>query len=313
MSSVLERIGGALPCNPAEVLGAAEEMVETGLNAASALLRESAPVALGLAEGYASRVGLLARPTFAAQRAARASQGDRRFDGLFVGAGGRTYSPSTSLSSVRPVLPRNGAASGETLIYVNGINTTKDAQFNSLQQIADRAGARVIGIHNATQGAALDIIQSAGDTLDIGRNPAVDTLASTVYDEITAGRGVHLMAHSQGGLITSRALTDVRNRLMLEDGLSARETERVLSRVKVETFGGAAAYYPDGPQYVHYVNRLDPVPGLFGLGPFASPLVHPGRGAVVHRFTSTHNVHGFDDTYLQRRVPFERARRGDFD
>src|ERR1051325_1386285 len=177
---MLERIGGALPFNPAEVLGAAEEMAGTGLNAASALMRESAPLALGLAEGYASRVGLLARPTFAAQPAARASQGDRAFDGLFVGAGGRTYSPSTSLGNVRPVLPRNGAASGETLIYVNGINTTKDAQFNSLQQIADRTGARAIGIHNATQGAALDIIQSAGDTLDIGRNPAVDTLASTV-------------------------------------------------------------------------------------------------------------------------------------
>jgi len=314
MSGLLERVGGALPFNPAEVLGAAEEIAETGLNAASALLRESAPAsALGLAEGYASRVGLLARPTFAAQPAARASQGDRQFDGLFVGAGGRTYSPSTSLSDVRPVLPRNGVTTDETLIYVNGINTSKGAQLNSLQQIADRTGARVVGVHNATQGATLDILQSIGDTLDIGRNPAVDTLASTVYDEITAGRSVHLMAHSQGGLITSRALTDVRNRLILEDGLSPREAERVLSRVKVETFGGAAAYYPDGPQYVHYVNRLDPVPGLFGLGPFATPFVHPGRGAVTHRFTSTHDVHGFDDTYLSRRVPFEQARRRDFD
>ena len=309
MSSLLERVGGALPFNPAEVFTAAEEMAESGLNAASTLLRESAPVALGLAEGYASRVGLLARPTFAAP----ASRGDRQFDGLFVGAGGRTYSPSTRLSSVQPILPRNGVTSDETLVYVNGINTTKDTQLNSLQQIADRTGARVVGIHNATQGATLDIIQSIGDTLDIGRNPAVDTLASTVYDEITAGRSVHLMAHSQGGLITSRALTDVRNRLILEDGLSPREAEALLSRVKVETFGGAAAYYPDGPQYVHYVNRLDPVPGLFGLGPFASPLVHPGRGAVTHRFTSTHDVHGFDDTYLSRRVPFEQARRNDFD
>jgi hypothetical protein len=55
------------------------------------------------------------------------------------------------------------------------------------------------------------------------------------------------------------------------------------------------------------------VPGLFGLGPFANPFVHAGRGAVVHRFTSTHDVHGFDDTYLSRRVPFEQARRRDFD
>ncbi|HWS86713.1 MAG TPA: hypothetical protein VN282_07100 [Pyrinomonadaceae bacterium] len=310
---MLERIGGALPFNPAGVLGAAEEMAEAGLNAASALLRESAPAALGLAEGYASRVGLLACPTFAAQPAARASRGGRQFDGLFVGAGGATYSPSTPLGSVRPVLPRGGARVDETLVYVNGINTTKDGQLNSLQRIADQTGARVVGIHNATRGATLDIIQSISDTLDIGRNPAVDTLASTVYEEIRAGRTVHLMAHSQGGLITSRALTDVRNRLMLEDGLSAREAEALLSRVRVETFGGAAAYYPNGPQYVHYVNRLDPVPGLFGLGPLASPLVHPGRGAVVHRFTSAHDVHDFNDTYLSRRVPFEQARRRDFD
>ena len=311
MSNFLERIGGgALPFNPAELFSAADDIAERGLNVAASLVRESAPLVSALAEGYASRVGILARPTFAASRA---SSGDRAFDGLFVGAGGRTYSPSTSLSNVQPVVPRGGVTSNETLIYINGISTSKDGQLNSLQGIADRTGARVIGIHNATQGAALDILQSAGDTLDIGRNPAVDTLASTVYDEITAGRNVHLMAHSQGGLITSRALTDVRNRLMLEDGLSSREAERVMSRVRVETFGGAAGYYPNGPQYVHYVNRLDPVPGLFGLGPVASPLVHPGRGAVVHRFTETHNVHGFDDTYLPRRVPFEQARRGDFD
>src|SRR3712207_1769190 len=108
MSSMLERVGGALPFNPAEVLGAAEEIADAGLSAASALLRESAPAALGLAEGYASRVGLLARPTFAAQPVARASRGDRQFDGLFVGAGGSTYSPSTPLGGVRPVLPRGG-------------------------------------------------------------------------------------------------------------------------------------------------------------------------------------------------------------
>lgn len=312
MTNVLEKIGGALLHEAAESFPLAD-VAEQGLNAAATLTRESPSLMLGLAEGYASRVGILPRPTFAAQSAARTSRGDREFDGLFVGAGGRTYAPATPLGSIPAVTPTNGRASGETLIYVNGINTTKDGQFNSLQQIANQTGSRVIGIHNATQGAALDIIQSAGDTLDIGRNPAVDTLASTVYDEIKAGRDVHLMAHSQGALITSRALTDVRNRLILEDGLSPREAERVLSRVRVETFGGAAGSYPNGPQYVHYVNRLDPVPGLFGLGPVANPLVNPGRGAVVHRFTETHDVHGFDDTYLPRRVPFEQARRNDFD
>ena len=269
--------------------------------------------AVGLAEGYASRAGIMTRPAFALLDVLAARGSDRDFDGLFVGAGGRTFDPSTPLAEIPGVLPSDGRAPAETVVYVNGISTTKDGQFGSLRQIADRTGARVVGIHNATQGGVVDVIQSAGDTLDIGHNPAVDTLADTVYEEITAGRTVHLMAHSQGALITSRALSDVYQRLRVEDGLTRREAERLLSRVEVETFGGAAGSYPDGPRYVHYVNRLDAVPGLFGLGPFASPLVRPGRGAVVRRFNEGQNAHGFEQTYLPRRVPFERARRGDFD
>jgi len=269
-------------------------------------------VRVGLVEGYASRTGIIRPPVFALPDVLASRGSDRNFDGLFVGAGGRTYPPSTPLAQVPGVVPRDGRTPRGTIVYVNGISTTKDAQFGSLQQIADRTGARVVGIHNATQGGVVDVIQSAGDTFDIGRNPAVDTLADTVYEEITAGRTIHLMAHSQGALITSRALQDVYQRLRLEDGLSRREAERMLSRVEVETFGGAAGSYPDGPRYVHYVNRRDAVPGLFGLGPFANPLVRPGRGAVVHRFSEGDNAHGFEQTYLPRRVPFERARRGDF-
>ena len=296
------------------------------LDDAGRLFGESTVAAgLGLAETYAARTGILRPYSFtgagvlgtsivsvAANVAARG--GDRAFDGFFVGASGRTYPPSTPLREITPVLPRGGrVTTDETIVYVNGISTTVAGQSASLRQIADRTGARVVGLHNATEGTFLDIIQSAGDTLDIGRNPAVDALADLVYDEITAGRTIHLMAHSQGGLITSRALQDVRNRLMIEDGLSRRDAERMLGRVRVETFGGAAGGYPDGPQYVHYVNRLDPVPSLFGLGPFPNPFVRAGRGAVVHRFNENDNVHGFEATYLPRRVPFEQARRGDFD
>lgn len=244
---------------------------------------------------------------------------ERESDGQFVGADGRTYPPSTSLGDVPAVLPRDGRVTNPgTIIYVNGIRTDQEAQSVSLQKIADRAGAPVIGVRNATRGTALDLIQSAGDMLDIGRNPAVDTLRDTIYGEIKAGRGVHLMAHSQGGLITSRALQDVRNKLMLENFFrnpftARRETERMLGQVRVETFGGAAPSYPDGPQYVHYVNRLDPIPGVFGLGPVTTPGTNPGRGAIVHRFTQKQDFHDFDTTYLSRRVDFDRARRGDFD
>jgi len=309
--------------NATQVIDGAQDFFA---EAANSFEQGSLNPASGLNEGYASRSGILNAcgcrsrqeiqdaQLFAATRAMREGDAppDRVYDGHFVGANGATYPATTPLNQVPTIEPQNGRTSNETLIYINGINTPRDSQFSSLQQIANRTGSPVIGIHNATQGGLLDVIQSAGDTLDIGRNPAVDTLADTVYDEIKAGRGVHLMAHSQGALITSRALQDVRNRLRIEDGLSRAETDRLLSNVRVETFGGAAGSYPDGPEYVHYVNRNDPVSTLFGLGPFSNPFVRPGKGAVVHRFSESDNAHGFNETYLPRRVPFEQARRRDF-
>jgi hypothetical protein len=323
----VREVGGALEnwLNPVDDLGRLAGDALERLGSAREAAVELSEGAASLVEGHAARAGILRRHAFAwtgarvsalaETVAARATGGgaDRRYDGFFIGADGRAYPPSTPLGDVPAVLPRGGRPSGETLIYVNGISTTRQGQFDSLREIADRTGARVVGIHNATQGGLIDIIQSAGDTLDVGRNPAVDTLADTVYEEITSGRTVHLMAHSQGALITSRALQDVHNRLRLEDGRSRGETERLLSRVKVETFGGAAGAYPDGPRYVHYVNRRDGVATLLGLGPVPNPLVRPGRGAVVHRFDEGRNAHGFEQTYLPRRVPFEHARRRDFD
>lgn len=299
---------------------------EALLDAAQQSATQAFSLGAGLSEVYASRLGTDLLPlgisslVNLSNLAASERRPDTFFDGAFVGANGRTFPATTPLDQLPAVQPRNGPATNETLIYVNGINTTKDAQAASLQAIADRTGARVIGIHNSTEGMISDLRQCITDKLDLGRNPPVDTLADTVYNEIQAGRTVHLMAHSQGALITSRALRDVYQRLRIEDGLSRAEAEQRLGQVKVETFGGASGHYQDGPQYVHYINRDDPVPSLFGLGwdiDRFNPTLDAGRGAQVHRFTDWHlnpiASHSFEDVYLVRRVPFDQARRGDFD
>ena len=242
------------------------------------------------------------------------SNPDKRFDGQLVGANGRTFPPDTPLSGIPAVTPVGGVRNNETLIYVNGIQTDVAGQTRSLQAIADNSGSRVIGVHNATGTFAGDLLQSLGDKLDIGRNPAVDTLADTVYNELRAGRDVHLMAHSQGAIITSRALTDVRNRLMLEDGMSRQAAENLMNNIKVETFGGASRRYPDGPQYVHYVNRNDGVPQSTGLRSWLNPFAHAGQDAVTHYFREGRPLvsHGFEEFYLPERVPFDAARQGNF-
>jgi len=268
-----------------------------------------------LGDVFASRMGLstaLNPLTLRLQREETPS--DKQFDGHFVGANGQTFAPDTPLSEIPAVTPNGGVRNNETLIYVNGIQTNVGGQANSLQAIADNTGSRVIGVHNATGSFVGDILQSLGDKLDIGNNPAVDTLADTVYNELRAGRDVHLMAHSQGAIITSRALQDVKNRLMLEDGMSRRDAEALMNNIKVETFGGASRRFTDGPQYVHYVNRNDGVPQAFGLRSWLNPFADAGRDAQTHYFREGRPFvsHGFEEFYLPERVPFDEARQGNF-
>lgn len=256
------------------------------------------------------------------------NQPDRAVDGHLLGADG-TVPPNTPLKDVNAVTPQGGVRNNETVIYTNGILTNTEAQKNSLQAIADQTGSRVIGVRNATaggnaagdvgllgkaEGFLRDADQTINDKFGIGRNPAVDTLADTVYTELRAGRSPHLMAHSQGGAITSRALSDVKNRLMAEDGMSRQDAEKLMGNAKVETFAAAASTYPDGPQYVHYINRNDAVPQTLGVGDWVNPLTQPGKGAVTHYFRDGAPAasHGFEDFYLGRRVPFEEARQGNF-
>ncbi len=268
-----------------------------------------------LGDVYASRTGLSTALNSLSLRLPREElPSDKQFDGHFVGANGQTFAPNTPLNKIPAVTPQGGVRSNETMIYVNGIQTNVAGQSNSLQAIADNSGSRVIGVHNATGTFVGDVAQSLGDKLDIGRNPAVDTLADTVYSELRAGREVHLLAHSQGAIITSRALQDVKNRLMLEDGMPQNRAEALMNNIKVETFGGASRRFPDGPQYVHYVNRNDGVPQAFGLRSWLNPFAHAGKDAVTHYFSEGKPLvsHGFEEFYLPERVSFEQARQGNF-
>ncbi|NVJ25211.1 hypothetical protein HUW62_28700 [Myxococcus sp. AM011] len=247
------------------------------------------------------------------------SKPDRVNDGKLMGAKGQTFAPGTPLKDIPGVTPQNNPNPSKTILYVNGIMTPAANQLSEMKTIAEKADARVIGIHNATQGIVADLAQCLGDKLDKGTNPAVDTLADTVYGELKAGREVHLMGYSQGGLITARALFDVERRLRIEDGMSPAQVEKAMSKLSVETFGAASTKYPDGPKYVHYINNADAVPTLTGLGGSFDPIAFAkdaGKGAVVHRFTDGNlnliGNHMLDTMYMKHRVPFDEARAGNF-
>ena len=81
-----------------------------------------------------------------------------------------------------------------------------------MQNVANNLGANVYGIHNSTAedfplGSFVgDLVQCLTDKTGLVPNSATSALAVQVVRELEAGRPVHLMAHSQGALVTSNAL-----------------------------------------------------------------------------------------------------------
>lgn len=220
---------------------------------------------------------------------------DQGFDGRLVGAGAQTFAPGTPLSQLPGVQPDGKSGQG-TIVFVNGMLTPLSQQLLDMKAIANATGAQVLGVHNSTEGLVADGAQSAADVAGVGRNAAVDSLAQTILAELKAGHPMQLFAHSQGAIITQRALRQVRDQL----GPEAGEKLKLLS---VTSFGGAGGNYPDGPKYVHYVNRRDLVPNLFGIGWDGSVRNGgAGAGAEVRYFEYANSdqllQHLLDSAYL---------------
>lgn len=218
-------------------------------------------------------------------------------DGSFLGALGQPVPSTADVDNIAGVLPSDGSKPIARAVFVNGVATTRGTAAYQMQQIADMTGTEVVGLYNATEGFLKDAVQTVGDRIDRGENLAVASLKNLITSKLAEGEPLRLVGYSQGAMITSRALEDAKQELLLR-GLTLEEAEARMSLVQVETFGGAASHYPDGPQYVHHVNRWDPVTlfSLYALGSRRNPLVDPGRDAKVHTFNgfswrpSTHSL-----------------------
>ncbi|WP_224242556.1 hypothetical protein [Hyalangium gracile] len=268
---------------------------------------------------------------------------ERQLDGAVIGAGGAAYASGTDAYSTTPVGPTNGKPATETVIYVNGIQNTANVQYGSMQTVANELGANVYGIHNSTAedhplGSFVgDLVQCLTDKTGRVPNSATSALALQVVKDLEAGRPVHLMAHSQGALVTSNALSATKEYLLHErqPPLSEAAVDKMMSRIKVETFGGAAASYPYGPQYVHYINTFDTVPMNAGLGSYTDAYLRQMQGGgdratfhFIHDDPRTSNpllqnnltqigelipAHDFNQGYMAHRMPFNEGHASNAD
>lgn len=254
---------------------------------------------------------------------------ERDSDGHFLAGNGQVHPPSVSWRDLPPMLPDNGAPVSDRVIFVNGICTDCKRQYGDMRALAN-SGAAVIGLHNSTFGPAADVLEYLGDRLGAGHSPTIRTLMGIIRESAISASPLHIVCHSQGALMVGQALTRSQDALMSERGIGREEAEKRFAHMRIETYGGGAAFYPNGPQYVHVDNQLDPVCAFLGLGPIArmvNPRTAGGRDAVYRDLTIVNRdrdawlrrgpaepsivdrvVHGLRTIYFPNRISFDRAR-----
>lgn len=155
------------------------------------------------------------------------SGANKAYDGALLGSDGKMYPAGTPAEEVPSYKPKNGSSTG-LAIFVNGVGNSPKMSAAQAQQFADGTGAEVVSLYNASEGFWRDALQTIEDKFDLGNNPAVISMANLVSSRLKAGEPVHLIAHSQGALITSRALQDVKEQL-IASGMTTAQAEAALS------------------------------------------------------------------------------------
>jgi uncharacterized Zn-binding protein involved in type VI secretion/triacylglycerol esterase/lipase EstA (alpha/beta hydrolase family) len=228
-----------------------------------------------IVDGLAGTVAELAGKFLAGKKAVRAwmlnhssiDTTQSAFDGKVIGAGCKPTDPDTvsTAPGVRPTSCRPGATIPK-VYFANGINTKaygQDATMcASMQKIADRTCAEVVGIYGATQGMLPDLDQSVDEIEKTSNSPQVKTLSALITDAVTAQppQPLNIIAHSRGGLATQQAISDAKKTLLLEGDATEAEVDQSLSAVSVTAYGTAEQGWPVGPTYSKLNNLADPVP-----------------------------------------------------
>lgn len=186
---------------------------------------------------------------------------DEPFDGYLIDGNGCLHDPDdAAVAALTPLVadsPRRSPQTG-VIWFLNGGPMSAGRAFNTMQAVATDTGHPVLGIYNGLPERASDPAASR----------AVTVLADHLREELGAGSSVHLMGGSLGAELIALGVAAA------AEDLSGEQLDALL----VESAGGAASSYVDGPRYIHYLNVIDVAIQAEGL---LSRDAEPGAGAFL--------------------------------
>lgn len=156
--------------------------------------------------------------------------------------------------AVATITPRGELFNKKPVYFINGIrNSLEDSNANA-QLLAYLLERPVTRVYNKSDGLISDLYESG--KLKVGLlkdNAAVQSLVENIISDLKRGEPVEIYAHSEGAIITSVALDIVKEK---DPELFAKNAHKI----SVNTYGGAARSFPEGPAYNHVAFKSDPVP-----------------------------------------------------
>lgn len=197
-------------------------------------------------------------------------------DGFYLGGDLCLYDPaSVSEENVPRFRGSRAATDAPTLYYVNGANGSPVITAVNVAALAETSQISVLVIFYAGDGTA-PLTQALPA---VSSGAAVETLKGVIADHLARQEPVHIRGGSAGTVVISEAIHGTRNRLARETRLRG-DWAAPLGLLRVETHGSVARDFPDGPRYIHYAAKPDPVPKIGVAGPVA----HPGARALIASF-----------------------------
>lgn len=202
------------------------------------------------------------------------------------------YAPFRGVPHLPYEVPDNTqtmAEDDEAWYFLNGICTDRNVLRLNGRALANLFRRRVFLMHNPSDGIVLDLLEcAAGRTMQL--MSTLDTSVSRILEEaLRRHRKVVFLVHSQGGIIATGAVYELRKRLIGDD-------RKLLEKLEIYTFASAATEMKvEGIYTEHFYHTHDYVARI-GVG--ASPCQFTGRHFRHRASGHLFNTH-YLDTFCQ--------------